>query len=363
MPSPPDPEGFNQPNPPPTDSPSGAGGSSGGGGRGAVTRVLHLAGSPTDEFYAELSLLYARGCLAALEGDGGFAHVIAYVEPGGSWRLPADLTAESIKAARPMPVADALRDLRADVALPQMFCRAGMTSYRGLLDVLGIPYVGNDAGVMALTADKALTRTLVAAAGVIVPTGELLRPGDRPTLPPPVVVKPVDADNSLGTTHVRDQQGYPPALEAAFAHSAAVLVEEFVPLGREVRCGILERGGELISLPLEEYAVDGIRAHADKLTDDVDFVAKGPDRSWIVDPADPVTARVQAAARACHRALGCRDYSLFDFRVDPAGRPFFLEAGLYCSFSETSVLATMAAAAGIPLPDLFTTAVTGALQR
>jgi D-alanine-D-alanine ligase len=324
------------------------------------TRILHLTGSPTDDFYAGLSLLYARGCLAALAGDDRFEHVVAYIEPGGSWRLPADLAAESIAAARPLSVTDALRDLRADVALPQMFCRAGMTSYRGLLDVLGLPYVGNGPGLMALTADKAATRTIVAAAGVTVPAGEVLRPGDRPGLAPPVVVKPVDGDNSLGTTLVRDPEAYTPALKDALAHSPAALVEEFVPLGREVRCGIVERDGGLLCLPLEEYAIDpgsGIRAHADKLTGDIGFVAKGPDRSWIVDPADPITGPVQAAALACHRALGCRHYSLFDFRVDPAGRPFFLEAGLYCSFSESSVLSAMAAAAGIALPDLLTTMI------
>ena len=62
---------------------------------------------------------------------------------------------------------------------------------------------------------------------------------------------------------------------------------------------------------------------------------------------------VWAAARSCHVALGCRQYSLFDFRVDPEGRPWFLEAGLYCSFASTSVLAVMAGAAGIALPELF----------
>jgi D-alanine-D-alanine ligase len=76
-----------------------------------------------------------------------------------------------------------------------------------------------------------------------------------------------------------------------------------------------------------------------------------------VDPGDPVTRRVQEAARQCHLALGCRDYSLFDFRIDPDGQPWFLEAGLYCSFARKSVIAVMAAAAGIPVPELFQLAI------
>lgn len=72
---------------------------------------------------------------------------------------------------------------------------------------------------------------------------------------------------------------------------------------------------------------------------------------------------MHAAARRCHRALRCRDYSLFDFRIDPAGQPWFLEAGLYCSFAEKSVISTMARAAGIGLPELFRAAVTQAAGR
>jgi D-alanine-D-alanine ligase len=92
-------------------------------------------------------------------------------------------------------------------------------------------------------------------------------------------------------------------------------------------------------------------------------VAKDPSRAWLVDPADPVTQPVWDAARKCHTALGCRHYSLFDFRIDPAGRPWFLEAGLYCSFAKQSVISTMAAAAGLPLPELFRTAIQEAIRR
>ena len=92
-------------------------------------------------------------------------------------------------------------------------------------------------------------------------------------------------------------------------------------------------------------------------------MAKDPARAWIVDPADPVTEPVWDAARRCHRTLGCRHYSLFDFRIDPAGQPWFLEAGLYCSFAEQSVISTMAAAAGLPLPELFRTAIRETLGR
>ena len=149
------------------------------------------------------------------------------------------------------------------------------------------------------------------------------------------------------------------------AHGGAALVESYVELGREVRCGIVVRDGELVCLPLEEYAVDSatkpIRGRDDKLdrTDggDLYLVAKESSRAWIVPEDDPITAAVWEAARRCHVALGCRHYSLFDFRIDPDGKPWFLEAGPYCSFAPSSVVAVMAAAAGVSIGDLFADAL------
>lgn len=331
-----------------------------------VVRVLHLAGSAVDEFHADLSRVYAEDCLASTADPSRYEFHVAYVTPDHRWRFPADLTRAAIAAAPSMSFAEAVPVLAAldvDVMVPQMFCAPGMTSYRALFDVLDVPYLGNTPDVMALAADKARARAVVAAAGVRVPRGEVLRPGDRPTIDPPAVVKPVDTDNSVGVSLVRDPADYGAALDVAFTHAERVLVEAFVELGREVRCGILVRDGELVGLPLEEYDVDStrkpIRDHHDKLRRDDDgdlqLVAKDRTRSWILDPADPVTEQVWDAARRCHLALGCRDYSLFDFRIDPAGRPWFLEAGPYCSFARTSVISVMAKASGTPLAELFRT--------
>lgn len=341
-------------------------------------RVLHLVGSPTSSLMAELSVLYAADCLAATADLEQYDAHVAHVSPDGSWRFPTDLSPQALAEAAPLDLhraLDLVRALEPDVAVPQLFCLAGMTTYRSLLDLLGIPFVGNTPDVMATAAHKARAKAVVAAAGVRVPRGEVLRRGGpRPTLGVPAVVKPVDADNSSGVSLVRDDAEWDDALRAAYEHSDEVLVEEYVELGREVRCGVLEVDGELVGLPLEEYAVDRetkpVRGYADKLrrTDEGEagglaLVAKTADHAWIVDPADPLTTRVHEAAYAAHRALGCRDYSLFDFRIDADGEPWFLEAGPYCSYARTSVVAVMAAAAGTTLPDLFRAGIDQALAR
>ena len=337
-----------------------------------AVRVLHLVGSAVDDFYCDLSRLYASDCLGSTADPARYEFLIAYVTPDRRWRFPHDLSSDAISAAPPMSLADAvprLMSLDVDVMLPQMFCVPGMTSYRALFDLLRIPYVGNTPDVMALASSKAKTKAVVAAAGVTVPGGQVLRPGDPASIAPPAVVKPVDADNSLGVTLVRHRADYDVALDAAFAHSDQALVETFIELGREVRCGIVVRDDQLVCLPLEEYRIDratGIRAHDDKVrrSDDgeLGFVAKNDARSWTVDIDDPVTERVWEQARMCHDALGCRHYSLFDFRIDPTGQPWFLEAGLYCSFAHSSVIATMARGAGTEVDELFRLAIVEVLE-
>jgi D-alanine-D-alanine ligase len=330
-------------------------------------RILHLVGSAYNDFYCNLSRLYAQDCLTGIADQLLYDFEIAYITPDLLWRFPPSLSSEDIAITKPMSLFKAIEFLTArnvDLVLPQMFCIPGMTHYRSLLDLLKIPYIGNTPDIMAITAHKARAKAIVAAAGVKVPRGEILRSGDIPTIKPPAVVKPASSDNSLGVTLVKDATEYETALKTGFEYAKEVIVEEYIELGREVRCGIIVKDGELVGLPLEEYLVNShkpIRKYVDKLqqTDNGNlcFAAKDNIKSWIVNTHDPITQKVQEVAKKCHQALGCRHYSLFDFRIDPNGEPWFLEAGLYCSFAPKSVISSMAKAAGIPLNELLIIAI------
>jgi len=211
---------------------------------------------------------------------------------------------------------------------------------------------------------------LMEAAGIAMPKAQVLHRGDIPGLALPFIVKPASADNSAGIALAGTPEEAEDAIEAAFAFGSRVIIEQFIAPGREVRCGVVEQAGRAVPLPLEEYPLDPetrpIRLAADKIRADesgVALMAKTEGAAWIVPESDPATAPVQRLALAAHQALGARDYSLFDFRIDPAGRPFLLEAGPYCSFSPDSVLTIMMEAAGTPLPQFFAQAVHRAKAR
>ena len=335
--------------------------------------VLQLTGSPKDTFHEQLSLTYARDSADSLGEHADF--LFLHTSADGQHFILSSLDADAIAKAQPISLGhaiEAIQLMKPDLALPQMFCEEGMTTYRSLLDLLGIRFIGNNAHTMALTHNKARTRSLVSAAGVSVPAAVLIDFGNRSWQSEqsrseafsrfefPVVVKPSRSDNSMGVTLVESADELSHAITEAATFSSEVLVEQFIAPGREVRCGVVETGGELRCLPLQEYGVDAenpIRLPAGKLTHQndgsIELTSRLKKTSFAVSIDDPINQAVHEQARMAHVALGCRDYSLFDFRIDRDGHPWFLEAGLYCSFANSSVISTMARYAGIEVCDLF----------
>lgn len=339
-----------------------------------MTNVLHLTGSPTSKFYADLSRVYAGDCLAAIGGKV----LIAHLSPGGQWCFPDELSDECITAATQISLGKAIERIeqsRVDAVIPQMFCPAGMTHYRSLIETLGIPMVGNPSLAMTLAADKALSRMVAQAAGITIPDGVCVDGRSRPDFPVPAIVKPATADNSQGVSLVDNAADYPSAIATALQFSDRAIVERYIPLGREVRCGVLQRNGKLVGLPLQEYRVGQdkrIRDTASKLTTSanggLDLTSKqrsvdDQPGSWMVSGDDPIVAAVTEASRRCFDAFQCRDYGLFDFRIDPDGKAFFLEAGLYCSFAPNSIISMMVAATGEPLVEFYESMVGQAIRR
>jgi D-alanine-D-alanine ligase len=230
-----------------------------------------------------------------------------------------------------------------------------------------IPFLGNHEYRVWHAEDKAATNQLLAAAGVTVPSGDLLVKGQKewPTkVQVPFVVKPVGEANSRGITLVRKEEDALAAIEYAFSFDSRVLVDEYIA-GREMRAACIENDdGELVVLPKIEYFLDDIRTAQHKLATDasgkltanaIKEAKKDGDRQCPADLSEILDARVNEAVKAAHRALKCRHYSLFDLRIDANEQPFIIEACLFCSFSPLSVIPAMAEHAGDDLkhPKLF----------
>ncbi len=329
-------------------------------------RVLHLAGSRVSLFYYNLSLMYAREVVQPV----GVSSFYAVIHPDGLWQFGTSLDDLSPKIS----LQEMLSKLPAiDVVIPHSFCFPGMTSFRAFFeDILGLPVVGSPSHCTAIATNKAQTRSIVSASGVRVAKAQLIRQGDTITMKPPFIVKPNCEDNSLGVTLVKNEDQIAEALEVGFKFDNSLLVEDYIP-GRELRVGVVEQKGKLCVLPMIEYLFPDehpIRTVEDKLELLADGTPCQQPQKPTAKPMCPANVtpelfeKLADAAKQAHIALGCRDYSLYDFRVHAeTHEPYMLEAGLFWSFGKISMISRMLLAEGQNLEDVALELWTEAAKR
>ena len=329
-------------------------------------RVLHLAGSRVSEFYYNLSIIYTKEVIQPI----GVSSYYAVVHPDGLWQLGTSLNDLSEKIS----LKDMISRLpEIDVVVPHMFCFPGMTSFRAFFeDILGLPVVGSPSHCTALATNKAQTRSVVSASGVRVAKAQQLRQGDTLTMKPPFIVKPNSEDNSLGMSLVWNEDQIAEALRVGFEFDETLLVEDYIP-GREMRVGVIEREGKLWVPPMIEYLFSKkhpIRTVNDKLELKSDGTPSKQPEKPTAKPICPPNVTPQLfkkladAAKQAHMALGCRDYSLYDFRIHAeTNEPYLLEAGLFWSFGKISMISRMLLADGQSLEDVTLELWSGAAKR
>lgn len=239
-----------------------------------------------------------------------------------------------------------------------------------LLDMLGIPALGSDALTLSLALDKAWTKDVVSAAGVPAPpqlsveaAAELASaalPG-----PFPLFVKPRWEGTAKGIgagSRVEDRA----ALGERVAwlverYRQPALVEPFLP-GAEYTVTLVGNEPPDV-LPLLQRALEsrtGIGLHA--------VEASAPPGAALAHVAPgrldaALEAELGELARRAFRALRCRDFARVDFKLDAAGRPWFLEINPLPTFSPEGSFGILAELAGRPLADLLADVLRRGLAR
>jgi len=240
---------------------------------------------------------------------------------------------------------------------------------RGVLDALGLPYVGSSPEACRTSFDKPVASARVRAAGIAVPDQFVLAAttfrelGAAAVLDAvvsslglPLMVKPTRGGSSLGASAVRSAGDLPGAMMAAFAYGDTALIERFVT-GTEVAVSVVDDGSGPRALPVVEIVPDG---------GFYDYGARytaGATEFFV--PArlgDDVLAACAAAATTVHSTLGLRHWSRVDLIVDAEGTPWFLEVNVAPGMTETSTYPQAVAAAGLDLGPLVAGLVEQAVQ-
>ena len=269
--------------------------------------------------------------------------------------------------------ADLATSLEVDVVFPVLHGPWGEDgTVQGLLETLGIPYVGSGVLASAVAMDKGFMKAALESAGIDV--GRYVVITDRQwredasaclrrieALGMPVFVKPARAGSSLGIAKVSDASALIDAIDSARAHDPRLIVEAAVSGAREIECGV--RADEQGTPRASRCAEIIVNARHEFY----DFEAKYLDDSaTLVVPAelDPsVETTVQALAVRAYEALACDGLARVDFFVRPDGTVVLNEVNTMPGFTSISMYPRMWAVTGVDYPTLVDGLVQDALRK
>lgn len=215
---------------------------------------------------------------------------------------------------------------KVDAVFPVLHGRFGEDgTVQGLCGLAGIPCVGCDMTSSACCMDKAITHTILDAAGIRTApycyvTRNSLRDIDgtcesieQKLGGYPMFVKPACAGSSVGVTRAADREALKSGIKIAFAHGEKVVIETEI-IGKEVECAVLGNGERLIA------SIPGQITPAEEF---YDYDAKYKLGTSVLDiPAkisDDLTEELRNTAKKAYTAMGCSGFSRVDFFVTESG--------------------------------------------
>ncbi|MGH7431506.1 MAG: D-alanine--D-alanine ligase family protein [Candidatus Methylomirabilales bacterium] len=350
---------------------------------GARMRVGVLFGGRSGEH--EVSLASARSVLAALD-PSQYEVLPIGITPQGEWVLVKGEDQLSVEkgtrvsvvpgsSARPfvsMEPEGAARWLQEsiDVAFPVLHGTYGEDgTVQGLLELLGVPYVGCGVMASALGMDKVVTKAAFQQARLpVVPYRVLTARSWREdpaavlslleqTFVYPIFVKPSNLGSSVGVSRATHRVSLDQAIAEAFRYDRKILVEQGLDC-REIECGILGNDAPEASV-VGEIVPKRLW---------YDYRAKyepGMSEVRIPAPLPPPLARdVQAQAIRAYQAIDCAGMARVDFFLERASAQLYVnEINTIPGFTATSVYPKLWEASGLSYPDLVDRLIQLALER
>lgn len=228
--------------------------------------------------------------------------------------------------------------LTIDVVFPVLHGKYGEDgSIQGLLEIIGIPYIGCGVASSAICMDKDYAHKLVDKEGIKVPKNLAI---DRnlqedevlnfiKEVHYPVYIKPANEGSSIGMTKAESENQLFMGIKEAFRYDNKVVLEENID-GFEVGCAIIGKE-ELIVGTVDELEVpDGFFDFEEKYS----LV-----KSKIHVPAridEDLKQRIVNTGKDIYRILGCSGLSRVDMFVDRDKNIFFNEVNTMPGFTTGS---------------------------
>jgi D-alanine-D-alanine ligase len=218
------------------------------------------------------------------------------------------------------------------------------THLPSMLEMLGIPYVGSTPAGHALALDKVITKIIMQKHSIPTPNFWVYNSADEhmDDVEFPVIVKPKMEAVSFGLRVVYNVDDLRDAVRFIIAEfEQQALVEQFVR-GREFAVGLIGNN------PVEAFPVLEIDLENDPdAIQTVDDKKQQPRKKICPAPlSDELTAEMKRWSIAAFKALGLRDFSRVDIRLDENNNIYLLEINSMASMGRTGSYPYAAKVAG-----------------
>ena len=235
---------------------------------------------------------------------------------------------------------------------------------QGYLDMMGIPYSSCSQTSSTITFDKISTKRAVAGRGINLAREIFICKGDKvdpqaivDELGLPIFVKPNASGSSFGVTKVTSVDQIDAAIEAAFAESDQVLIEECI-VGREFGCGVVVTEEKEILLPITE-----IISKRDFFDYEAKYTEGLSDEITPAQISDEIKAKLNRMTLEAYRACRCSGIVRIDFIVTEAGEPYLIEINSIPGMSSGSIVPKQVREAGMTLGQLYDIVIEDSLKR
>jgi len=219
-----------------------------------------------------------------------------------------------------------------------------------ILEDRGVAYTGDGIEESRIAFDKILSKERFRENNVTTPYWQVVKSGQRPTIPLPIVVKPPRQGSTVGVVIVKNARELDSAVAEAAKYDGELLIEKFVP-GRELTVGIL--GDQALPI-LEIIPKGGFYDFTNKYPFLNPQAGGGAEHVCPAKIDNDKTEEIQDLALKAYRALGLQVYSRVDVILSENNEPFVLEINTIPGMTEASLLPEAAAAADISYVDLCT---------
>ncbi len=204
--------------------------------------------------------------------------------------------------------------IKIDIVFPILHGQNGEDGrLQGLLELVGIKYVGCDMTSSALCMDKYLAHELVSSSGILSPISYLFTKYETlekienkvSNLKYPLFVKPLKAGSSFGITKILSVKELHKAINEAFKYDDKIIIEENVD-GFEVGCAVLGNKdliiGEVDEIELEDGFFDYYEKYNLK-TSKIHLPARISEQE---------RSRIKEMALKIYKILGCSGFARVD---------------------------------------------------